>query len=234
MHILGKDDEPARAPSSSSHMKNKRIIVGTIPLLRDPAEIGKILANARLLDPEALLSSDYCTHAGPLSLTLPLHGDPNATFTPVPASSTVHESSGSLGTSEVDATLAERLMRSCPHHSQQARPPGGPPPPLRPDPPEAGAGTRLPAALVLFINSRSHPEQYVLPKGGVHRDEPICCGALRETWEEAGVTGRIDPCVRPLRVESPKDVGYWFDLIIDRIYQSWPEQDERTRIYVRA
>lgn len=50
--------------------------------------------------------------------------------------------------------------------------------------------------LVMLITSRSHPAQYILPKGGLHKGEAACCGALRECWEEAGVTGHCGALIR--------------------------------------
>jgi 8-oxo-dGTP pyrophosphatase MutT (NUDIX family) len=47
-------------------------------------------------------------------------------------------------------------------------------------------------AYVLLITSRSDPSFYILPKGGLHAKESPCCGALRECWEESGVSGHCE------------------------------------------
>lgn len=46
---------------------------------------------------------------------------------------------------------------------------------------------------VLMISSTKHSDKWVLPKGGIEFDEAnnFSLSALRETWEEAGVIGRI-------------------------------------------
>jgi diphosphoinositol-polyphosphate diphosphatase len=44
---------------------------------------------------------------------------------------------------------------------------------------------------VLLINSRKHPNEWLLPKGGWENDETMKECAIRETWEEAGVVGEL-------------------------------------------
>jgi diphosphoinositol-polyphosphate diphosphatase len=44
---------------------------------------------------------------------------------------------------------------------------------------------------VLLINSRKHPEEWLLPKGGWESDETRAECAVRESWEEAGVVGKL-------------------------------------------
>ncbi|SCU79322.1 LANO_0A05842g1_1 [Lachancea nothofagi CBS 11611] len=45
---------------------------------------------------------------------------------------------------------------------------------------------------VLMIQSSAHKKKWVLPKGGVEKDEPDSkTTAMRETWEEAGALGDI-------------------------------------------
>ena len=58
---------------------------------------------------------------------------------------------------------------------------------------------------VMLITSRRHPNRLVFPKGGVKRDESPESAALRETWEEAGIRGRI------LHRLSPSDEDKYSD-----------------------
>lgn len=44
---------------------------------------------------------------------------------------------------------------------------------------------------VVLINSSTHRDRLVFPKGGVKRGESLEEGAMRETFEECGVTGVI-------------------------------------------
>jgi ADP-ribose pyrophosphatase YjhB (NUDIX family) len=48
---------------------------------------------------------------------------------------------------------------------------------------------------ILLISSRKEEKTWSLPKGGWELDESIEEGAIRETFEEAGVTGILGPCI---------------------------------------
>ena len=48
---------------------------------------------------------------------------------------------------------------------------------------------------ILLISSRKEDSTWSLPKGGWELDECIEEGAIRETFEEAGVTGTLGPCI---------------------------------------
>ena len=45
--------------------------------------------------------------------------------------------------------------------------------------------------LFCLVGSSSNPKRLVFPKGAMKRGETLEITALRETWEEAGVRGRI-------------------------------------------
>jgi len=109
-------------------------------------------------------------------------------------------------------------------------------------------------ALVLFITSRTDPGQLVLPKGGLHRGESQCCGALRESWEEAGVLGTCKQKITllPLLKVTRKDNSVnetqhnleetmpnkkdwvWFLAKVNKIYDDWPEKSQRKRYWVHV
>jgi ADP-ribose pyrophosphatase YjhB (NUDIX family) len=48
---------------------------------------------------------------------------------------------------------------------------------------------------ILLIRSRKEEKTWSLPKGGWELDESVEEGAIRETFEEAGVTGILGPCI---------------------------------------
>lgn len=51
--------------------------------------------------------------------------------------------------------------------------------------------TEPPGKYVLCVSSSRHPNKVVLPKGGWESHESVEEAALRECWEEAGVSGTI-------------------------------------------
>lgn len=106
---------------------------------------------------------------------------------------------------------------------------------------------------VLLISSSAHPKKWVIPKGGVETDEPdYKSTAIRETWEEAGVKGRI---VKDLGViedmRPPKNWGtmeetdgilkhpprsefHFYEMIIEEEFEVYPESDKRRRKWFKV
>jgi 8-oxo-dGTP pyrophosphatase MutT (NUDIX family) len=60
----------------------------------------------------------------------------------------------------------------------------------------------------------------VFPKGGVKKSETAGEAALRETWEEAGVTGRLE-----------QEFEGFFVLQVEEVADEWPEKGERQRYW---
>lgn len=105
----------------------------------------------------------------------------------------------------------------------------------------------LDATQVMMVLLLAHPGKWVLPKGGIERDEidNYARAAERETWEEAGVTGRITlklPVVFDLRKHAPVIKGdfdphtqvpklefHFFEMVVDKKADKWPESDKRQR-----
>lgn len=90
---------------------------------------------------------------------------------------------------------------------------------------------------VMVVQSRWTPAIWLFPKGGVEVDEKAKAAAVRETTEEAGVTGALGPKLGTWRFA--KDAGQkhkmWL-LVVDDVYDSsdsrWKERKKRKRQWV--
>ena len=80
---------------------------------------------------------------------------------------------------------------------------------------------------VCLIRSRKHPERWTFPAGGVERGELHAEAALRETREEAGLTGRLGS--RICEVADDKSVTIAFALHVEAELPTWDEMHERER-----
>lgn len=84
----------------------------------------------------------------------------------------------------------------------------------------------------LLISSSKNPETWVIPKGGWETDETQEHAALRETWEEAGIKGRITHQMGIFVERSKKKIKahHWiFEMEIDEIVKKYPERKRRDR-----
>ena len=111
----------------------------------------------------------------------------------------------------------------------------------------------FPGGRVLLISSRKARHLWVLPKGGWELDETLAASALRETMEEAGVTGRLGPPLPARTYETrkarrrrlePRDENaanepqhthnrlVLFPMYVQCVYDDWPERDARARCIV--
>lgn len=91
---------------------------------------------------------------------------------------------------------------------------------------------------VLLISSTSR-KSWVLPKGGWELDEDtVEEAARREAWEEAGIVvkiscdlGQIDERRKEhqFTVEAPRAAYHFFEAIVEKLEDEWPEMDKRTR-----
>ncbi|OCW58901.1 NUDIX hydrolase [Hoeflea olei] len=90
---------------------------------------------------------------------------------------------------------------------------------------------------LMLITSRD-TGRWIVPKGWIERGEDGAAAALREAWEEAGVTGRImtgGPVghyryvkQRPRRGDAVCDVDVYLVLLGEQSGH-WPEKGERRR-----
>ncbi|KAI1317696.1 hypothetical protein EDD11_008002 [Mortierella claussenii] len=88
---------------------------------------------------------------------------------------------------------------------------------------------------VLLVASTKHDGEWVLPKGGWENDESQEEAAARETWEEAGVIGKIVAHLGEYehkvnkRTGGPESIFFFFELEVERIEEHWPEMKKRER-----
>ncbi|KAJ8901128.1 hypothetical protein NDN08_004988 [Rhodosorus marinus] len=79
---------------------------------------------------------------------------------------------------------------------------------------------------VLMISSRKDPSRWIFPKGTMEPDEGPQQVVLRETEEEAGVTGSIQ---ERLHFETVGKQQTMFLLQVHSHVENWIEEGERTR-----
>jgi len=86
---------------------------------------------------------------------------------------------------------------------------------------------------VLLISSQNKAKGMLFPKGGWETDESKIDAALRETMEEAGVSGIVESELGKWNFKSRRhDVyyeGYMFQLLVNEQVEFWPEKDIRQR-----
>ncbi|KAG1141359.1 hypothetical protein G6F37_010277 [Rhizopus arrhizus] len=84
----------------------------------------------------------------------------------------------------------------------------------------------------LLVTSSSHPDVWVIPKGGWEKDETQKQAAMRETWEEAGVKGVINKHLGVFTEKSKNGVKahHWiYEMEIKEVTKKFPEQKKRAR-----
>lgn len=99
----------------------------------------------------------------------------------------------------------------------------------------------------IMISLLAYKGKWVLPKGGIESDESedYVITAVRETWEEAGVEGKITaklPVVLDSRLDAPVIKGdfdptvkvpklefHFYEMVVDQLATEWPEQNKRER-----
>ncbi|CDS10473.1 hypothetical protein LRAMOSA03149 [Lichtheimia ramosa] len=84
----------------------------------------------------------------------------------------------------------------------------------------------------LLVSSRKNPGAWVIPKGGWEEDETQEHAALRETWEEAGVKGKITRHIGVFAERNKKGIKahHWiYELEISEVVKKFPEKKKRER-----
>ncbi|KAF8958129.1 hypothetical protein BGZ46_002032 [Entomortierella lignicola] len=88
---------------------------------------------------------------------------------------------------------------------------------------------------VLLVSSSRREGEWVLPKGGWENDETKESAAARETWEEAGVTGKIVFHLGDFehkvnkRTGKPESICIFFEMEVEKVEERWPEMKKRER-----
>jgi diphosphoinositol-polyphosphate diphosphatase len=104
---------------------------------------------------------------------------------------------------------------------------------------------------VLMVSATKQTDRWVLPKGGVELDEidDHSQSAIRETWEEAGVIGKITNCLgviedaRPPKTWAnkqnnggstwpPRSEFHFYEMEFEKAESVYPESSTRTRKWV--
>jgi diphosphoinositol-polyphosphate diphosphatase len=83
---------------------------------------------------------------------------------------------------------------------------------------------------VVLVSSRKHPDEYILPKGGIEAGETPFEAAVRESWEEAGVLGVAKKswgCDEKTRFNA-----HLVQIEVKETLDHWPEEQERNRLTV--
>jgi diphosphoinositol-polyphosphate diphosphatase len=88
---------------------------------------------------------------------------------------------------------------------------------------------------VLLVQSNSG-RGWVLPKGGWETDELTAQdAACREAWEEGGIicTVKYDlGLIIEKRGDTIKSEYHWYEALVDRLEDEWPEKKKRNRAWM--
>ncbi|XP_045892919.1 nudix (nucleoside diphosphate linked moiety X)-type motif 4a isoform X1 [Micropterus dolomieu] len=77
---------------------------------------------------------------------------------------------------------------------------------------------------VLLVSSSRHPEQWIVPGGGMEPEEEPCGAAVREVYEEAGVKGKLGRLLGIFEHnQDRKHRTYVFTLIVTETLEDWED-----------
>ncbi|XP_032895310.1 diphosphoinositol polyphosphate phosphohydrolase 2 [Amblyraja radiata] len=76
---------------------------------------------------------------------------------------------------------------------------------------------------VLLVSSSRHPDQWIVPGGGMEPDEEPGSAAVREVHEEAGVTGKLGRLLGIFENRDRKHRTYVYILIVTEILEDWED-----------
>ncbi|CAN9499163.1 unnamed protein product [Ophioblennius macclurei] len=77
---------------------------------------------------------------------------------------------------------------------------------------------------VLLVSSSRHPDQWIVPGGGMEPDEEPCGAAVREVYEEAGVKGKLGRLLGIFEHnQDRKHRTYVYTLIVTETLEDWED-----------
>ncbi|XP_040019979.2 diphosphoinositol polyphosphate phosphohydrolase 3-alpha [Gasterosteus aculeatus] len=77
---------------------------------------------------------------------------------------------------------------------------------------------------VLLVSSSRHPDQWIVPGGGMEPEEEPCGAAVREVYEEAGVTGKLGRLIGIFEQNKDrKHRTYVFTLTVTETLEDWED-----------
>ncbi|KAK2918001.1 hypothetical protein Q8A73_004747 [Channa argus] len=77
---------------------------------------------------------------------------------------------------------------------------------------------------VLLVSSSRHPDQWIVPGGGMEPEEEPCGAAVREVYEEAGVKGKLGRLLGIFEQnQDRKHRTYVYILIVTEMLEDWED-----------
>ncbi|XP_028814668.1 nudix (nucleoside diphosphate linked moiety X)-type motif 4a isoform X2 [Denticeps clupeoides] len=76
---------------------------------------------------------------------------------------------------------------------------------------------------VLLVSSSRHPDQWIVPGGGMEPEEEPCGAAVREVYEEAGVRGTLGRLLGVFENLDSKHRTYVYVLTVTETLEDWED-----------
>lgn len=77
---------------------------------------------------------------------------------------------------------------------------------------------------VLLVSSSRHPDQWIVPGGGMEPEEESCEAAVREVFEEAGVKGKLGRLLGVFEQnQDRKNRTYVYVLTVTETLEAWED-----------
>ncbi|XP_023664729.2 diphosphoinositol polyphosphate phosphohydrolase 2 isoform X2 [Paramormyrops kingsleyae] len=76
---------------------------------------------------------------------------------------------------------------------------------------------------VLLVSSSRHPDQWIVPGGGMEPEEEPCGAAVREVYEEAGVRGKLGRLLGVFENQDRKHRTYVYVLTVTETLEDWED-----------
>ncbi|KAL2102967.1 hypothetical protein ACEWY4_002135 [Coilia grayii] len=77
---------------------------------------------------------------------------------------------------------------------------------------------------VLLVSSSRHPDQWIVPGGGMEPEEDPCGAAVREVFEEAGVKGKLGRLLGVFEQnQDRKNRTYVYVLTVTETLEAWED-----------